>query len=109
MRITQIWRELADDNGCVGETIPLCPITFTKSDVQHTIEVLEQQEDTDMQLEHIQNAIGINADGWVPSEQYEGAVERARLIKKQGLDSLDTEDERRMTSEHWPFDDFDEE
>ena len=109
MHITQIWRELMDDNGYDVKAMPLSPIAFTEPDVQHTINVLQQQEDTDTQLENIQNAIGINADGWTPNEEYEGAVERAKLIKKQGLDSLDTEKEKEMTLKHWPFDDFDEE
>ena len=34
-------------------------------------------------------------------------VERTRLIKRQGLESLDIEEEREMNSKHWPFDDFD--
>ncbi|RMZ92588.1 hypothetical protein DV736_g142, partial [Chaetothyriales sp. CBS 134916] len=101
--------ELMDDNGYDGKALPSCPISFTELDVQHTINVLQQQEDTDSQVENIQNAIGINADGWVSNEEYEGAVERAKLFKKQALESLDTEEEKEMTSKHWPFDDFDEE
>ena len=108
IHITRIWRELMDDNGYSGKTIPACPISFSEPDVQHTIDILQQQEEIDTQLENIRNAIGINTDGWTSKEEYEGAVERARLIKKQGLESLDTDDEKEMTLKHWPFDDFDE-
>jgi hypothetical protein len=98
-----------DDNGYARKDTPLCPISFTDSDVQHTINILQQQEDIDTQLENIRNAIGISTDGWTSKEEYEGAVGRAELIKKQGLESLDTEEEKEMTLKHWPFDDFDEE
>ena len=70
--------------------------------------ILRQQEDTDTDLRNIQNVIGINADGWTSNEEYEGAVERAKAMKEQGLDSLDIKEEKEMTSNHWPFDDFDE-
>lgn len=106
---TRVWRELMDDNGYIGKVIPSCPISFTKPDVQHTIDILQQQEDIDTQLENIQNAIGINEDGWTSKEEYNGAAERAKLIKKQALESLDTEEEKEMTLKHWPFGDFDEE
>lgn len=98
-----------DDNGYDREALPSLPISFTEFDVHRTIMVLQQQEDTDTQLENIQNAIGISADGWTPNEEYEGTLERARLIKNQGVESLDTEEEKEMTLKHWPFDDFDEE
>ncbi|EXJ82365.1 hypothetical protein A1O3_06178 [Capronia epimyces CBS 606.96] len=106
---TQIWPKLMEDIGYDEKVMPPCPISFSELDVQHTLAILQQQEDTDTQLEKIQNAIGINADGWTSNEEYEGVVARAKLIRKQGLESLDTEEEKEMTSRHWPFDDFDEE
>jgi len=81
----------------------------TEPEAQNTINILLLQEETDAQLENIQNTIGINADGWTSNEEYEDAVERAKLVKKLGLESLDTQEEKEMTSKHWPFDDFDEE
>lgn len=107
--ITQIWQELLEENGYDKEDMPLSPISFTEPEAQNTINILLQQEETDAQLENIQNTIGINADGWTSNEEYEDAVERAKLVKKQGLESLDTQEEKEMTSKHWPFDDFDEE
>lgn len=109
IHITQVWRELMEDNGHDEETLPSCPISFTEADVQKTIGILGQQEDIDTQLGDIRDAIGISIDGWTHNEEYGSAVERARLIKKQGLESLDTEEEKKMTLMHWPFDDFDEE
>ncbi|KAK6365426.1 hypothetical protein LTR64_008795 [Lithohypha guttulata] len=109
IHITQVWRELLEDNGYDQETLPSCPISFTEADVQKTIGILGQQEDTDTQLSDVRDAIGITVDGWTSNEEYDNAVEHARLIKRQGLESLDTEEEKEMTLKHWPFDDFDEE
>ena len=105
----RIWEELMNENGYSGKAIPPCPVSFAELDVQHTIDVLLQQEDIDTQLENIRNAIGINADGWTSNAGYEEAVEQAKVIKMQALASLDSEEEKEMTSKHWPFDDFDEE
>lgn len=107
--VAQVWRELMEDNGYDRETLPSCPISYTEVDVQKTIDVLRQQEDIDTQLGDIRDAIGINVDGWTPNEEYSNAVERARLIKMQALESLDADEERELTSKHWPFDDLDEE
>ncbi|KAH0842096.1 phosphotransferase family protein [Fonsecaea pedrosoi] len=106
--IMQIWEKIMNENGYFGKGIPSCPISFTELDIQRTIDILLQQEDIDTQLEKIQNAIGINADGWTSNEEYEEAVGRAKLIKMQALASLDSEEEKEMTLKHWPFDDFDE-
>lgn len=106
--ISRIWPELMDENGYSGSALPSCPISFTEPDVKNTIKTLQQQEEVDTQVENIRNAIGISADGWTTKEEYEGAVERAKLIKKRGLENLDTEEEKEMTLKHWPFDDFDE-
>ena len=98
-----------NDNGCYGKSMPLSPVSFTECDTHRTTMVLQQQEDTDTQLETVQNAIGVSADGWTSNEEYEGALEWARILKKQGVESLDTEEEKELTLKHWPFDDFDEE
>ncbi|RMZ75960.1 hypothetical protein DV737_g5059, partial [Chaetothyriales sp. CBS 132003] len=109
IHITRVWEELVLGNGYMGKDIPLCPIAFAEADVQHTLNTLQQQEDTDTQLEQAQNVIGVSTDGWTPNDVCEGAVEQARDIKTQGINSLDTEEEKMMTLKHWPFDDFDEE
>ena len=72
----------------------LSMVSLTKPDAQHRINVLQQQENTDTQLKYIQDATGITADGWASNQEYEGAVERARFMKRQGLG---TEEEKEMT------------
>ncbi|RMD44905.1 hypothetical protein DV735_g23, partial [Chaetothyriales sp. CBS 134920] len=111
IHLTQVWRQLIEDNEYITKAggPPSCPISFAESEIKYTLDILQQQEETDTQLENVRNAIGINAEGWTPTEEYDGAVEREKMLKKQGLDSLDTEAERKLTLEHWPFDDFEEE
>ena len=109
IHLTQTWQVLMDENGYDGEAMPLCPISFTETDIHDTLTILEDQEETDTQLENVRNAIGVTADGWTSNEEYEGTLVRAKLMKEQGVEGLDTEEEKEMTSKHWPFDDFDEE
>ncbi|RMZ77403.1 hypothetical protein DV738_g4429, partial [Chaetothyriales sp. CBS 135597] len=110
IHVSKMWRELIEDNGHATKatTPPLCPISFAESDVRYTIDMLQEQEETDTQLESVRNAIRINTEGWTPKEEYDGAVERETLIKGKYLEYLDTDEERKMALEHWPFDDFDE-
>jgi hypothetical protein len=68
--------------------------TFTDFDVQQIINILQQQKDVDTQLESILNAVEISTDGRRSKKEYECAVERAGLLKMQGLESLDTEEEK---------------
>lgn len=83
-----------DDNGYAGEATPVCPIPFINSDIRYAVVGYKQQVDVDTQLENIRNAIGISTAGWTLKGYYEGAVERAEFIRKQGLESLDTEERR---------------
>ncbi|GLA27970.1 phosphotransferase family protein [Aspergillus phoenicis ATCC 13157] len=85
-----------------------CPISFSTAKSDSIMHLQSMQEEVDLQLKHIRNAIGISADGWTPPEEYEAACARARQMKTDGLASLDTDYEREMTNRHWPFDDHNE-
>ncbi|KAF2726659.1 hypothetical protein EJ04DRAFT_452903 [Polyplosphaeria fusca] len=58
--------------------------------------------------DQLRDFIGINIDGWVPTESYEEAREKERYIKQQMLEAAETEDERKELDEHWPFQDHEE-
>ncbi|KAJ5180141.1 hypothetical protein N7492_003351 [Penicillium capsulatum] len=66
------------------------------------------QEEVDLHLKRIRGVIGISVDGWTTPDAYDSACSCARQMKVDGLASLDTEYERKMTDRHWPFDDHDE-
>lgn len=97
--MTKLWHEYS--------TGP-CPMSFSSAEAASIMHQQSMQEEVDLQLKRIRNAIGIGVDGWTPKEDYEAACSRARQMKVDGLASLDTEYEREMTDRHWPFDDHDE-
>ncbi|PYI04636.1 phosphotransferase family protein [Aspergillus sclerotiicarbonarius CBS 121057] len=93
--ITKSWHEYS--------TGP-CPISFSTTKADCIMHLQDMQEEVDLQLKQIRNAIGIGVDGWTPPEEYTAACARARQMKVDGLASLDTDHEREMTNRHWPFD-----
>ncbi|KAE8350855.1 phosphotransferase family protein [Aspergillus coremiiformis] len=97
--ITKLWHEYS--------TGP-CPISFPSAEADSIMHLQNMQEEVDLYLKRIRNAIGISVDGWAPPDEYEAACSRARQMKIDGLASLDTEYEREMTGRHWPFDDHNE-
>ncbi|PLB49956.1 phosphotransferase family protein [Aspergillus steynii IBT 23096] len=97
--ITKMWHEYS--------TRP-CPISFPAAQADSIMDFQNMQEEVDLQLKRIRSFIGIGVDGWTAPGEYEVACSRARQIKADGLASLDTDHERKMTSRHWPFDDHDE-
>ena len=85
-----------------------CPISFTDSEIETTMQAVMKQEEADSQMEILRNAIGINVDGWTSHEGYEQAVLGAAEMKRQAVGYADSEFEREMTLRHWPFEDHDE-
>ncbi|KAI9042367.1 phosphotransferase family protein [Aspergillus affinis] len=85
-----------------------CPISFSTTKSDSIMHLQSMQEEVDIQLKHIRNAIGISMDGWTPLEEYEAACARACQVKIDGLASLGIDHEREMTKRHWPFDDHNE-
>ncbi|KAL4921972.1 hypothetical protein BDW62DRAFT_218539 [Aspergillus aurantiobrunneus] len=85
-----------------------CPMSFSSTEANSVMRLQDMQEDVDLDLERVRNAIGISVDGWTTPDEYEAACARAREIKVKGLVFLDTDYEREMTDRHWPFDDYNE-
>jgi hypothetical protein len=84
------------------------PITYSDSEVAACLDIDAKQKDADAQMQRIRDFIGVNIDGWVPTECYELAREKEQYIKQQMLDAVDTEDERKQVEEGWPFQDHEE-
>ncbi|KAL4783168.1 kinase-like domain-containing protein [Aspergillus varians] len=97
--ITKLWHEFSPSP---------CPISFTSAEANSIMRLQDMQEEVDLDLKRVRNAIGISVNGWTPTDKYEDACSRARQMKVRGLAFLDTEYEREMTARHWPFDDQDE-
>ncbi|KAL4899330.1 hypothetical protein BDW74DRAFT_171605 [Aspergillus multicolor] len=71
-----------------------CPISFSPAEAESIMRLQGQQEEVDLQLKHVRNAIGIATDGWTTHQGYEDAVARARQMKVDGLASLETDYKR---------------
>ncbi|PYH67813.1 phosphotransferase family protein [Aspergillus vadensis CBS 113365] len=76
-----------------------CPISISTAKSDSIMHLQSMQDEIDLQLKQIRNAIGISIDA---------ACARARQMKVDVLASLDTDYEREMTDRHWPFDDHNE-
>ncbi len=101
---TEMWEELW---GVVKGA--LCPVVFDADDVRETMELDEHQRKSDHSFEMLQGIIGHVPEGWVSTENYEEAMARCKMVKKQGVPQDMPDEERAEVLEHWPWDDMDEE
>lgn len=54
-------------------------------------------------MQRLRDCIRVNIDGVVVKEEFESALERAKLIKKELIEAVVTEEEKREFDELWPF------
>lgn len=59
-------------------------------------------------MQHIRDFIGIKIDGWVSNDDFESVREKARLVKSELAEAVDTEEEKAKFDEFWPFQDHEE-
>lgn len=86
-----------------------CPISFPEDEVIECKRLNAAHIEADEQLQACRDVIGIGPEGWVPLEQYEETKQREIKLKADALEAAESEEERARLSEHWIFDDFDEE
>jgi len=58
-------------------------------------------------IEMIRGRLGIITDGWVPLDDYIDALQENEAVKEEGLVGQ-TDEEKRIALEHWPFDNHEE-
>lgn len=107
VRVLQNWSKIApaDSDG----TIPACPVMLSEQEVQRRAALDESLREVDSEMERINGVLGIASDGWTPNESFDSAKERATLIREEGLAAVSDDPWlRRMTEQHWPFDDCNE-
>ena len=102
IQATERWKTLT------GESAP-CPVIFDAEDARKTMELNEEQRKADNAFEVLQDMLGLGPEGWVPAQDYEGAVAICKQMKEQGLMQIESEKERADILGHWPWDDMDEE
>jgi hypothetical protein len=82
-------------------------LRYSAAEADLCLELDAKQKSADVSSQRLRDLVGVNVDGWVPSEEYEDAVHRAAAVKSQMLTAAETDRERREIGENWPFDDND--
>ena len=102
IKATENWETLT------GGSSP-CPVVFETDDVRETKRLDAEQRRAMRNLEFCQMMVGCAEEGWVPVEDYWAATSRNKYVKEKTLALADSEEERAEITEHWVFDDMDEE
>jgi hypothetical protein len=88
-------------------TVPPCPISFTKQEVEECLRLDGKQKEADDEMEQARALFGIGYDGWTSHERYEKARELNHQLKMLQLEGKD-EAARTRILRYWPFDDHDD-
>ena len=99
---TNEWEELT------GGGVP-CPLEFDAKDLDETAVLDRELSEATRGFEFLQSQGGVGEEGWVPVEDYEGAVAFFKECKEKGLARAEAAQEREEIEAHWPWDDMDEE
>lgn len=81
---------------------------FPGEDAEETVRKSLEQEKMDKTMRMLRDGIGISTNGWVSFEKYDYAVAAANEVKAMALGFAESDHEREMIVQHWPFADFDE-
>ncbi len=81
---------------------------YSPTEAEECLDRDAKQKDADDQMQQVRDSIGINIEGWVPTEEFDSAQEKAKLRKSEMVEAAETEEERREFDEHWPFQDHEE-
>lgn len=96
------WEKLA------GGGVP-CPFEFNAEDLDQTAALGKELSIAARGFEIIQSMGRAGEEGWVPTEDYEGAMAFFKECKKESLADVKSAEEREEIEGHWPWDDMDEE
>ena len=96
------WEELT------GGGVP-CPLEFDVKDLDETAALDKELSRATQGFEFLQSRGGVGEEGWVPAEDYEGAVAFFKEWKEKALAGAESAKEREEIEVHWPWDDMDEE
>ncbi|KAL5394805.1 hypothetical protein PMIN06_008576 [Paraphaeosphaeria minitans] len=110
IHLLENWSRIAaPEPSASGDTKAPCPISFTKDEMTKCRRLNAAQLEADEQLKACRDVIGVGPEGWVPKGHYERTKQRAIKLKADALEAAESEEERTNLTEHWIFDDFDEE
>lgn len=84
------------------------PTKYSEAEEKWALDVDDQQQDSAKMMQTFRNHIGCNVENWVPAEDYEIAMQKARDLKAQVLANAETNAERELIDRDWPFQDYEE-
>ncbi|KAH8732353.1 phosphotransferase family protein [Phaeosphaeriaceae sp. PMI808] len=84
------------------------PAKYSESEATECLGIDAKQKNVDEQMQRLRDFIGINIEGWVPTELYDEAKKKEQYVKYQIMSAADTENERSDLHENWPFQDHEE-
>ncbi|GAB7348942.1 hypothetical protein MBLNU459_g7628t1 [Dothideomycetes sp. NU459] len=84
------------------------PIHYSDEDIEQCLTIDKKQEDADEVMQTLRDHFPTNIDGWVSSDLFEEAKERAQHMRSEMYNTLATDEERKEFEEQWPFQDHDE-
>lgn len=91
----------------LAEKSSQCPIAFSEDEVAECQRINAAQDSIDEKISLLREFLGIGEDGWVSYEDYDRAVAENEKLKDELLRDASAED-RRLSLQHWPFDDHSE-
>jgi hypothetical protein len=98
-----------DPNDPNTATISDCPIQFTAEETSEALRIATEMEEADQQVKDGMDMMDVGgSQGWMPAEHYGTAVQLAQRLKKGCLEHVETDEETRLTMQHWIFDGIDE-
>ena len=107
MLVARNWLGLAREKNN-GQALS-CPISFPSEEMEGCLQLHTKIRERMAEMEHVRTAIGIGSDGWVPNEDFDGAAEKSREIKRKALESPSNAEEKALCLAHYPFHDHEEE
>ncbi|TVY33126.1 Altered inheritance of mitochondria protein, mitochondrial, partial [Lachnellula occidentalis] len=90
-----------------GGTIPP-PVHYSAAETKECLERHGKQNEADEQVRKMRDFIGVDVEGWLPSDGFEEANEKAEYIKNEMVAEAETEEDGKELLEHWPFQDHEE-
>lgn len=103
----ELIRIIADWSGVAPPDVePL--VHYTSAEVDECLQRDAKQKEADDEMQQTRDYIGINIEGWVPSDGFETARESAKQMRSAGLKAAETKKERREFEVLWPFQDHEE-
>lgn len=80
-------------------------VRYSDEEIAQCLAFDEKQKEADAEMETLREYFTTNMDGWVSSDVYDQAKSRVADMREKTLEAADTEEERKVIEENWPFQD----